>query len=110
MTQPAGVAPEATTRIDDGTLGEVGPQGVAHAPMAGTHTAGTVECEVQAGTGDDEGCGMDSSDDFEFFQETAVLDLGAGSIVADGPGLAAAGGNDNTGTRAGAARARGGRR
>ena len=60
--------------------------------MADTHAAGTVECEVQAGTSDDEGCGMDSSDDFEVFEETAVLGLGVGGVVADGPGLATAGG------------------
>ena len=78
--------------------------------MADTDTAGTVECEVQAGASDAEGCGMDASADSEVFEEAAVLDLGVGGIVADGPGLAAAGGSDNTGARADVAPAGGGRR
>ena len=53
----------------------MGSPGVAQAPMTDTDTAGTVECEVQAGTSDAEECGMDASDDFEVFEETAVLDL-----------------------------------
>ena len=53
---------------------------------------------------------MDASVDSEVFEEAAVLDLGVGGIVADGPGLAAAGGSDNTGARADAAPAGGGRR
>ena len=75
-TQPAGVAPETGARTDDETLGGVGSQGVAQGPMADTDTAGTAECEVQAGASDAEGCGMGASDDFGFFEETAVLDLG----------------------------------
>ena len=59
---------------------------MAQGPMADTDTAGTVECEVQAGASDAEGCGMDASDDFEVFAEAAVLDLGVEGIVADGPG------------------------
>ena len=50
---------------------------------------------------------MDASDDFEVFAEAAVLDLGVEGIVADGPGLAAAGGSDDTGARAHAACAHG---
>ena len=107
VTQPAGVAPEVITQTDDGALGEVGSQGVAQAPMADTHTAGTVEHEVQAGTSDAEGCGMATSEDFEIFEETAVLDLGVDGLVADGPGLAAAGESDNTGRCTDAARAEG---
>ena len=64
-TQPAGVAPETGTRTDDEMMGGVGSHGVAQGPMADTDTAGTVECEVQAGASDAEGCGMDASDDFE---------------------------------------------
>ena len=54
--------------------------------MAGTEdTTGTVECEVQAGASDTEGCGMDaSSDDFEVFKRTAALALGAHGMVTDG--------------------------
>ena len=66
-TQPAGVAPETGARTDDEALGGVGSQGVARGPMVDTDTAGTVECEVQAGASDAEGCGMDASDDFEVF-------------------------------------------
>ena len=40
---------------------------------------------------------MDANDDFEVFEDAAVLDLGVDGIVADGPGIAAAGGSDNTG-------------
>ena len=69
-TQPAGVAPETTARTDDETLGEVGSQGVAQAPMADTDTAGTVECEVHAGASDAEGRGMDVSDNFAIFERT----------------------------------------
>ena len=71
-TQPVGVVPETTARTDDETLGEVGSQGVAQAPMADTDTAGTVECEVQAGASDAEGCGMDASDGFGVFERTAA--------------------------------------
>ena len=60
--------------------------------MADTATAGTFEGEVQAGARDAEGWGMDTSNDFEVFDEAAVLGLGVDGIVADGPGLAAAGG------------------
>ena len=49
--------------------------------MADTDTAGTVECEVQAGASDAEGCGMDASDDFEVFERTAALELGAHGMV-----------------------------
>ena len=67
--------------------------------MADTDTAGTVECEVRAGASDAEGCGMDASDDFAVFEEAAVLDLGVDGIVANGPGLAAAGGGVATRVR-----------
>ena len=73
-TQPAGVAPEMTARTDDEALGEVGSQGLGQAPMADIDTAGAVECEVQAGASDAEGCGMGASDDFEVFERTAALE------------------------------------
>ena len=55
-TRSAGVAPESGARTDDETLGGVGSQGVAQDPMADTDKAGIVECEVQAGVSDAEGC------------------------------------------------------
>ena len=41
--------------------------------IADTDTEGTVECEVQAGASDAEGCSMDASGGFVFFDEAAVL-------------------------------------
>ena len=76
----------------DGTLGKVGSQGVAHAPMADTHTAETAECEVQAGASDTEGCGMDAGDDFVVFENTVALALGAHGMVNGGPGEVTTGG------------------
>ena len=77
-TRSAGVAPESGERIDDGTLGGVGSQGVARAPVEvedtdcttqqTRHTTGTVECSVQAGASDAEGFGMDASGDLEVFE------------------------------------------
>ena len=73
--------------------------------MADTGTAGTVECEVQAGASDAEGCGMDASDDFEVCERTAALELDAHRMVTDGPGEAAKGGGEKASTHAAAARA-----
>ena len=45
--------------------------------------AGTVECEVQAGASDAEGCDMDASGNFEVLEKTAALELGAHNMVTD---------------------------
>jgi hypothetical protein len=60
--------------------------------MADTDTAGTVECEAQAGASDAAGCGIDASDDFEVFERAAALELDARDMATDGPGEAATGG------------------
>ena len=57
---------------------------MAHAPIADTDTAGTVQCEVRAGAGDTGGCGMDASDGFEIDARTAASELG-GHVAADPP-------------------------
>ena len=80
-TQPTGAAPETGARTDDEALGGVGSQGVAQGPMVDTDTAGTFECEVQAGASDAEGCGMDASDDFEVFERTAASELSADGMT-----------------------------
>ena len=84
QTQPAGVAPEMGARTEDEALGGVGSQGVARGPMVDTCTAGTVECEVQAGAGDAEGCGMDASDYFEVFERAATSELSAHGMEGSG--------------------------
>ena len=94
-----GVAGETTARTDGETLGEVGPQGVAQAPIPDIDTKGTVECEVHAGASDAEGRGMDASDDFEVFATRSEPVPGAAGMVGDGPGMAATGGSDSTGAR-----------
>ena len=71
--------------------------------MAGTDTAGTVECEARAGDSDAAGCGIDASDDFEVFERTAALELDTHDMAINGPGEAATGGGGNTGAHATAA-------
>ena len=73
--------------------------------MADTDTAGTVECEVQAGASDAEGCGMDASNDFEVSKRTAASGLGAHGMATGGPGEAAKGGGGYASAHAAAARA-----
>ena len=69
------------TRVDAGVT-TAGNE--ARAPMADTDTTGTVECEVQAGASDAEGCGMDAGNDVEVFERAAALELGAHCMVTDG--------------------------
>ena len=98
------VAGETTARTGSETLGDVGSQGVAQAPMKDTGTAGTSEREVCADAGGAEGRGiMDASDHFEVVERAVASELGAHGMATDGPGEVAIGRGGSTGARAAAA-------
>ena len=83
-TYTAGLSSVTSDRGAPRALGGVGSQGVIRGPMVDTNTAGAVECEVQAGASDAEGCGIDASDDFEVFERTAASELCAHGMEGSG--------------------------